>query len=269
MPIRIPKKRPLRAVQKWTKEEIAMVGQLSDAVVARRLGRSPRAVKLVRLKLGLPQVDVKQRRWTQAEDALLGALPDLVVAKRINRNLWAVYHRRYRLGIPRYGTGSAKIGTAANRALSQPPFTPSRQPKPRRWTPEEDALLETLTPQEAAAKLNRTLASVRYRYMVRGLRQPLRFHWTPKQEALLGTMTDAEVAKKLGCRLISAAVRRRKLHIPAHIPNQRAWTEAENALLGTMTDEKTAQVLNRHISSVRTHRFRLGIPCLRKTGAGR
>ena len=82
-------------------------------------------------------------------------------------------------------------------------------------------------------------------------------------------MTDAEVAKKLVYLRNSVAMHRRKLRIPAHIPNQRAWTEAENALLGTMTDEKTAQVLNRHISSVRTHRFRLGIPCLRKTGAGR
>lgn len=357
MPKPIPEERALRAVQKWTEDEIALVGQLSDATVARRLGRSTGAVKRIRCKLGLPQVDAKLKRWTGAENALLGTMPDKAVAQqthrkleavrahrhalnipgcpwslayrwtpeadallgtipdveaagrlrrdsktvarrraqlgipryrkpewppeqdallgtmsdvevalKINRNMWSVYRRRCRLGIPRYLEPGAKIPTPAIRVRPRPS---SPRPKLRRWTPEEDALLKTLTPQAAAAQLNRTLGSVRYRCMARGVRSQLRVHWTPALVALLGTMPDAELAKKLGCRLVSVGVRRRKLRIPAKLASRSAWTKAEIALLGTLTDEQTAQALNRPLRGVRSRRIRLRIPCLRKTGAGR
>jgi hypothetical protein len=87
----------------WSAEEVALLGALPDAEVARRTGRSPNAVALKRLALGRPPV--RPRRWTPEEDELVRTLPAAEVARKTGRTLVAVWSRRYVLGVPGGRTG--------------------------------------------------------------------------------------------------------------------------------------------------------------------
>jgi hypothetical protein len=68
---------------RWTPEQLAMLGTMLDADVARLTGRTPDAVRCCRQKLGIgnPSSPV----WTEEELALLGTMPDEVVAARTGR----------------------------------------------------------------------------------------------------------------------------------------------------------------------------------------
>jgi hypothetical protein len=92
--------RHLRAVlreETWTEEEIALSGQLPDAEVARKIGRTAEAVRLKRGKLGLPNPTTTH--WNAEGIALLGAMPDDEVAKRLGRSVGSVTQKRCKLGI--------------------------------------------------------------------------------------------------------------------------------------------------------------------------
>jgi hypothetical protein len=82
----------------WTAPEIALLGMLPDAEVARRTGRSPNAVRLMRERVGIP--NPAGNRWTAAGIALLGTLPDREVARLLGRSLASVTQKRCKLGIP-------------------------------------------------------------------------------------------------------------------------------------------------------------------------
>ena len=61
----------------WAPEEIRLIGKMPDEEVAKRIGRSPGAVKAQRLKRGLrhaPRPDHKP--WTRKEERLLGKKTD-------------------------------------------------------------------------------------------------------------------------------------------------------------------------------------------------
>jgi hypothetical protein len=93
--------RHLRAVIRedtWTAEEIALLGQLPDAEVACRTGRSADAVRQRRERLGLPNPTTTH--WNAEGLALLGTMPDAEVARRLGRPLHSVVQKRWKLGIP-------------------------------------------------------------------------------------------------------------------------------------------------------------------------
>jgi hypothetical protein len=69
----------------WTAEEIALLGQLPDAEVARKIGRTVEAVRLKRMKLGLSNPTTMH--WTAEESALLGTMPDDAAANRLGRSV--------------------------------------------------------------------------------------------------------------------------------------------------------------------------------------
>ena len=81
------------------------------------------------------------RRWTDEEVAMLGTMPDEEVAQRTGFKLDAVRHKRESLGIPN--------PTARPGAYGSPP-----------WTEEEDEVLRSYPPQEAARRLGRTMDAV-------------------------------------------------------------------------------------------------------------
>jgi hypothetical protein len=88
----------------WSAEEIALLGALPDAEVARRTGRSLPAVNKKRLGLGRPAVTAEggarsERFWRPEEDEAVLALPPGEAARRTGRSLRAVHHRRSVLGI--------------------------------------------------------------------------------------------------------------------------------------------------------------------------
>jgi hypothetical protein len=83
---------------RWTAEQLALLGTLPDAEVARRTGRTPNAVRQMRERLGIP--NPAGNRWTAEGLALLGTLPDREVARRLGRSLASVTQKRCQLGIP-------------------------------------------------------------------------------------------------------------------------------------------------------------------------
>jgi hypothetical protein len=93
----------LAAVEVWTAEEIALLGTTPDGDVARRIGRTANAVRLMGERLGIPRP--VGGRWTAEAVALLGTLPDSEVARRLGRSLSSVTQKRCKLRIPpRKGT---------------------------------------------------------------------------------------------------------------------------------------------------------------------
>jgi hypothetical protein len=65
---------PIFAPQRirWSKREIEMLGQRSDSIVVRMLGRTRYAVQLKRYALGIPPCWEDRRAWSREENALLG-----------------------------------------------------------------------------------------------------------------------------------------------------------------------------------------------------
>src|SRR5262245_40950488 len=84
---------------KWTARELKLLGRVPDSVLARRLGRTIKAVvaerEFRRVALVTPS-----RRWTAREIRLLGTMPDLEVARRLRRNPSSIRYQRAALQIP-------------------------------------------------------------------------------------------------------------------------------------------------------------------------
>jgi hypothetical protein len=81
----------------WAPEDVALLGTIPDADVARRTGRTAAAVRQKREELGIPNPG--GNRWRAEEIALLGTLPDREVARRVGRSLYSVTQKRIKLGI--------------------------------------------------------------------------------------------------------------------------------------------------------------------------
>jgi hypothetical protein len=92
----------------WTAEDIALLGTADDEEVARRIGRTPNAVRVMRDRLGIPRP--AGGRWRDDELALLGRLPDREVARRLGRSLQSVTQKRIKLGIPNTFDGRRRDG---------------------------------------------------------------------------------------------------------------------------------------------------------------
>lgn len=84
----------------WTPEQVALLGTLRDAEIARRLGRKQTDVAMRRRARGLSQPPKPQERpWTAEELQWLGVLPDAEVARRSARPASAVAFERRARGI--------------------------------------------------------------------------------------------------------------------------------------------------------------------------
>jgi hypothetical protein len=82
----------------WTQEEIALLGQLPDAKIARRTRRTPSAVRQKREELDI--LNPTSWHWSAEELALLGTIADTEIAKRLGRSALSVTQKRCKLGIP-------------------------------------------------------------------------------------------------------------------------------------------------------------------------
>jgi hypothetical protein len=82
----------------WTEREKRLLGTLPDHEVARRIGRTPNAVRIKREQMVLPNPE--SRAWTADELALLGTETDAKVAERIGGTRGAVAQKRFALGMP-------------------------------------------------------------------------------------------------------------------------------------------------------------------------
>jgi len=78
----------------WTDAEERLLGTMSDPDLARRLGRSVRAIRLRRHQRGIPKFHSQRRPWTEAEEELLGTMPDRRFARKFKRSVRSVIVRR-------------------------------------------------------------------------------------------------------------------------------------------------------------------------------
>ncbi len=106
----------MRARRQWTDEQIAMLGTVSDAVVAERLGCSNTTVYKKRTELGIAPV---RHRWTAEEIALLGRISDFEVAKRVGLSAKTVNLKRRALGIAALRSGGGQRGRLAQPARDE------------------------------------------------------------------------------------------------------------------------------------------------------
>jgi hypothetical protein len=88
---------------RWTPEDVALLGVLTDDEVAQRTGRTPEAVRQKREELNIPNPAGGRRRWTQDEVALLGNMTDEEVAEKVGRPPSAVTQKRLKQGIKNSG----------------------------------------------------------------------------------------------------------------------------------------------------------------------
>jgi hypothetical protein len=91
------------------------------------------------------------------------------------------------------------------------------EPKVRRWSKADDALLGTMRDEALAKKLNRPARAVSLRRQRHGIPvfAPLRQRWTPATDELFSRFPNAEIARRLGRTVSSVQNRRTRLGIPA------------------------------------------------------
>jgi len=176
----------------WTAEEDSLLGTKSDHALARKLGRTVKAVKNRRRLKGVFLV----KEWRPEDDKILGTRPDRQVALLLGRLIENVAWRRRKLGIP-----------CCYENL--------------RWTPEQLELVGQKPDEEVATLTGHPLFAVKVkrRELGRPKADPILSCWTPEQDRLLGTMPDDEVGRQVGRSKMAVQKRRFRLGIECYRPD--------------------------------------------------
>ena len=184
------RRRAGRRFARWTQAEINQLGKKPDSVLARRFGRTIKAIASMREQRRL-LFRIPSLRWTAREIRMLGKWSDCELARRLGRPRSNVYRQRVALHIPPF--------------IPRPPF--------KEWTRAEEKLLGKLRDEEIARRFRRTLESVKVHRGKLGLTKPDSRHrrWHPEEDRLLGKFPDAEVARRTGHPIGSVSVRRNQL----------------------------------------------------------
>jgi len=88
----------------WTAEIDALLGKVTDATIAARLGASPASVTMRRQRFGIPSFSKPRTTWTAEMDALLGTASDRTIASQLKIGRDVVTDRRHKLAIPAFAT---------------------------------------------------------------------------------------------------------------------------------------------------------------------
>jgi hypothetical protein len=89
---------------RWTEEEIVLLGTMPDEEVAAQISRTAQAVGVKRREMGIPSYrppGCPAYLWTEEELALLGTAADEEIARQTGRTTWAVCRKRRQRGIPK------------------------------------------------------------------------------------------------------------------------------------------------------------------------
>ena len=188
----------------WDEAMISLLGTMTDAELARRLGIRHHVVTYKRLSLGIPPFrSIKQREWGQEELGLLGKQSDQEVAKLLGFAKTTVTNKRKSLGIEAFAFQS-KLW--------------------RSWTEEELAMLGKDTDKEVARRLEIHEVSVAVKRRQLGIAsfchrrpnknpRPDAADWSRKNLALLGKLPDERVAEIMGISRKSVMGKRKRLGI--------------------------------------------------------
>jgi hypothetical protein len=249
---------------------LKLIGQRTDAVLARRLGRTLKEVVAMRESQHV-QPARPNRRWTEAENRMLGTMPDVELGRRLKRGITGVMHQRLKLGISfrLSGTELTRLLGHQGRQVITYRQRARRLYASNRFQEWEDAFLGKMTDREAARKTGRSYASIRTRRL--WLRIPMVYAhpavrpWVAKEIKLLGTMTDKKLARELGREKHQVIAKRLSLKIPPfhHRRPARSWKASEIKLLGRFIDSEVARKIGCPQYTVCVKRIKLGIPARR------
>ena len=89
-------KPPSPSRRRWTAAEDAFLGTKSDRALARKFGRTVKAIKARRQAKGVFLV----KEWKPEDNKILGTRPDLQAAMLLGRSAASIAWRRRKLGIP-------------------------------------------------------------------------------------------------------------------------------------------------------------------------
>jgi hypothetical protein len=254
-----------RSPRPWSETEERFLRAAAEAGVpggeiARRLGRTPAAVRRRRERLGATRP--RPRRYTPVEDALIASAvaagdPLAPLAERLGRSEGALRLRARSLGL----------------------VEASRR---QRWTTaEDDALRDAYAAGRSTRAIrkvlpHRTAGAIVARAHLLGLAEHAR-RWSDDDDRALAGLAGlgvslAYVASRLG-RTEEAVAKRCRLHglpmPPGQPPSRRGpWSQAEDALLRARVDEPPRALvaaLGRTEASIRRRRRLLGLAAAGRT----
>ncbi len=255
---------PAPRVRELTEDQVAQLGQASDAALAAEFGMASGALGKARRERGIPSFTERNRQrraaaaaarqaaqdaadaavkgscWLNAATrALLGVHPDAAVAKRLKKPVDEVRQVRLGLGLP-------------------DPL--------QRWpwlTLEVYELLGVRPDSEVAQHAARTPAVVGAARRAMDIgpapRRGVDTWLTPEVQALLGVWTDREVGEKVGRTFSTVASVRRSLGIPSPRSDKLWLTSEVKSQLGTVEDSVLATRLGVSAPQLRAARGSLGI----------
>ena len=89
---------------RFTKRQLALLGKLPDAEVARRMNVSLDAVIWRRRSMGIDNVKLsrRKRQWGKQELRQIGRMPDATLARQLGVTRRLVALKRAELGLPNY-----------------------------------------------------------------------------------------------------------------------------------------------------------------------
>lgn len=273
----------------WTPEMVQMLGNATDAAVAKAIGVSRSVVWIERERRGIMpfRMHDRLRVWTKDAVALLNNLPDQEVAERLGISVAAVLRRRSREAVWSL-EDIEKLGKDSDRQIARRlGISDGTVRKKRRalgitpaivWGDEQVALLGVLPDKAVAEALGTTTERAAAARLYRGippmeeeaqeappkpvkLGRPQGEDWSNDVMTQLGKVPDSRIAKEAGVHLSTVAKLRKKYGIKA-TKQRRPWLPEEVALLGTLSDAEVARRIGRTKAGVtleRTNRRIRGI----------
>jgi Trp operon repressor len=227
----------------WTPAREALLGTMTDASVAARIGAKAAAVGLRRRILGIPPFTPPPERihWKDNMLDLLGKLTDGECATRFGISISSIQAKRHELERSRAQTKRAvrPRGARLARALAE-------------YGDYQLRIRFGITKAEALAS--------RHRLGIWGPGNRGRF--TRKIVKRLGKEIDRKIADDLGVSIATIRLMRMRLGIPALHPTR--WQPWELDLLGRVPDREAAEQLRRTYVAVKMKRRQLRRRAIRR-----
>lgn len=186
----------------WSAEELALLGTISDAKMAKRTGIPIATCSYKRIKLGIKPY--RSYKWTPELTALLGKVPDAEVVRQSKGlfNIKGVRKKRCKLGIDVCPAPKAK--STGGRAGS----------------PEVLDKLGKMSDYEIARQTGVDRGCITRQRLKLGINSGPRGRksriWTAEEEALLGKYSDSAIGKRIGLCRKTVLEKRKLLGIPTY-----------------------------------------------------
>lgn len=255
------KRIPLSVIKsRW--DNISLLGQIPDSILAKQLGCSYTTVGIQRRRRNIPAYR-KQTRWSTVTD--LGKIWDTELAKRFNVTLSAVTAARIRLGIPPYTRDILCICCGKQYKTSRPTAAVCS----KRCGNYVESICVAFNIKNAEDLDPRIIAAYRKttEYMKTYAHSGVRRYIDWDNIDILGILSDTEVAKIMGCSPSNVHHARTK-----RLSKKVQWgfKRVEYAPdLGKVPDAVIAKRLKLSSSYVSQVRNNLKIPSYRKTKSSR